>query len=229
MTQVEFGKLLGMLASLESSTSVVFENNGLVASLNGRCSPYKSHQTVEFQFLSSNWMPTAVKGMLRISGNREILIGGAYGLGEEDLVTLKFWWPGCRIIQQQVPSHLLQTLLRDAQQYVGFQQCGPLVTVIFPIGEVASWGDDGKPTLVDPDEAMAALIGISVDQLDRELEPRGFQTGLNGILSEILDKAGTVRNALRGIARVRHLWVGPYIEALKSALMNTFPQSEEPD
>lgn len=217
MNMVQFGKLLGMIESLSDSTAVVYEHRGLLAGLDGRCSSFLSHRIVNFA-VSESTMPEGIRNMLRIAGNREILIG-TRPLDEKELEDLRFWWPGHQVVQEQVPVHLLKKVLEEAERLVNFGSFRPsvgyrgrqyrgetstLATVVFPVAIVAHWGDDGKPSFVDPDEAMADLLGLPTYDLDSGVKILGLFIG-----------AQTKREALRALASIRYLRVAEELSDIR--------------
>jgi len=219
MNQVAFQKLQATIESLERSTAVVYQYNGLMAWLGGRCSAYLSHHRLTFS--ASAQMPKSFgcEPMLSIGNSRNEMLVGGQPPDEEGLRALSFWWPGHQVIVEQVPSHLLCQLLGPAEGWLGFFGGGrnrpSLVWVAFPLATVARWNEDGKPVFVDPQEAMAGLLGLSVDCLDREVTFR------QGYLAEQIGGTGpwSGREALKGLAALRHLEVARFEGEIRQAFL----------
>lgn len=157
----EFRYLKSAIQSLVHSTRVSFTTSELDVGINGRCSPYISHQSVvwESTLASQMWIPG-----LRISNGRYTIILASsspqYAVvdeGEKGMAEF-IAQPHEQLVEGWVPAVLFEGLLTEAERYGVSLYHGKLLWVGFAIGRVISWEEDGRPIFQPAlhEEAMPA-------------------------------------------------------------------------
>ena len=132
MRQDHFSRIKGAICSLENSTFLSISSRGMAVTLDGRCSPYVSHHSVEFEAVEETW------GVLFRNKLNRLLVGP----GELALCPC-----GCeKLIGEEIPASFLSALIFVAHKYLGVQGWGiPLLRVSTHGHALSMWDAEGKP------------------------------------------------------------------------------------
>ena len=157
MREVEANQIENMVTSLSMSTDITVAGNLLALKVSGRCSPYKSHTTMTWEFDSSSAKGSRI---VTFTNSRYTLVFGAATkesiVGDKDFVH--------EYVTVYIPSLFLKKLfdavgagrdLPEAFCMDGALQM-PLVSVGWQRVRCTGFGEDGKPIFAGQEEASEA-------------------------------------------------------------------------
>ena len=140
MNESQLIRFRAVIRSLSESTAVTLTAEGLVARVSGRCSPYRSHRTVNHHWVDKKegWHAVNNRYQIVINPPSELdivpMLGGSHPNHKLD-------WEA-----QELPRPLLEPLLQEFNRWLGvqFPQFPPLVSCAMPMPQVAAFVG-GKP------------------------------------------------------------------------------------
>lgn len=154
MNQVELAALSMILTSLQESTMVIMDDSKVQATWNGRQSPYKSHQKVEFLRSERN----EGSGLLVYNTRYAIVISWNEPLEADrrevvakcdnthfDSNNMAYSKVRREAQRHQVPGSMVKKIL-DQAKHMGLEApYGDLLWVTFPVKALRGFDEVGKP------------------------------------------------------------------------------------